>query len=317
MVCETGYMVGAYSEGRGCMAKGIEFVQNTRPARITREYRHFNANVLESAKVLEHSLSAFITRSGENLTTNVLLNQTKEIIVMSHKPMDTFRMLRQVRKYDDTTFIHSLNVAILCNAFGNWIDMPQEEVDILTLAGLLHDVGKMKIPEQIIKKPSSLTEEEFSVIKQHPQRGYQILKGMPLDERIKKAALMHHEHCDGGGYPHGLSGDEIDEFAKIVSIADVYDALTSARVYRGPLCPFEGFKIMRENGYERFDSKYLFPFLKGISESYVGSSVILSDNRKALIRESNQEDWAMPVVDIGGEIVNLMEEKDIYVKEIV
>lgn len=299
------------------MAKGIEFVQNTRPARITREYRHFNANVLESAKVLEHSLSEFITRSGENLTTNILLNQTKEIIVMSHKPMDTFRMLRRVRKYDDTTFIHSLNVAILCNAFGAWIGMPQEEVDILTLAGLLHDVGKMKIPEQIIKKPSSLTEEEFSVIKQHPQRGYQILKGMPLDERIKRAALMHHERCDGGGYPNGLSGDEIDEFAKIVSIADVYDALTSARIYRGPLCPFEGFQIMKENGYERFDSKYLFSFLEGISESYVGSSVILSDNRKAFIRESNQQDWSMPIVDIGGEIVNLMEEKDIFVKEIV
>lgn len=299
------------------MAMGIEHVQNAKPARISKEYRHFNNHVLESAKVLEHSLSEFITRSGENLSTNALLNQTKEIIVMSHRPMDTFRMLRRVRKYDDMTFIHSLNVAILCNAFGHWTDMPQEEVDILTLAGLLHDVGKMKIPEKIIKKPSSLTEEEFSVIKQHPQRGYQILRGLPLDERIKNTALMHHERCDGKGYPSGLSAGEIEEFAKIVSIADVYDALTSARVYRGPLCPFEGFQIIKESGSERFEQKYLVPFLEGIAKSYVDSEVILSDGRRAIIKEGNPEDWAMPVVEISGKIVNLMNEENISVKEIV
>lgn len=302
---------------RGFMAAGIDYVQNVKPARISNEYRHFNDHVLKSAKVLEHSLSEFITRSGENLTTNVLLNQTKEIIVMSHRPMDTFRMLRRVRKYDDMTFIHSLNVAILCNAFGHWTDMPQEEVDILTMAGLLHDVGKMKIPEKIIKKPGSLTEEEFSVIKQHPQRGYQILKELPLDERIKKAALMHHERVDGKGYPSGLSAGEIDEFAKIVSIADMYDALTSARVYRGPLCPFEGFQIMKESGNERFDQKYLVPFLEGIAGSYVDSEVILSDGRKAVVKEGNPEDWAMPVVEISGKIVNLLDEKNIFVKEII
>lgn len=299
------------------MGKGIEFVKNTKSAKVLKEYRNFNDHVLKSAKVLRHSLSEFITRRGENLSTNVLLNQTKEIIVMSRKPMDTFRILRRVRKYDDMTFIHSLNVAILCNAFGHWNNMPQEEIDVLTLAGLLHDVGKMEIPETIIKKPGALTEEEFSVVKQHPQRGYQILKDTSLDERIKNAALMHHERCDGKGYPNGLSAEEIDEFAKIVSIADVYDALTSARVYRGPLCPFEGFRIIKEGGYERFDSKYLFPFLEGIAESYIGSEVILSDGREAVIREVNKRDLCMPIVEIQGKIVNLADEKNLFVNEIV
>lgn len=299
------------------MARASELIQNTKPARISRDYRHFNDNVLKSAKLLKDSLSQFITMSGENLSTNILLNQTKEIIVMSHRPMDTFRMLRHVRKYDDMTFIHSLNVAILCNSFGQWLHMPQQEIDTLTLAGLLHDVGKMKIPEDIIKKPGSLTEEEFTVIKQHPQRGYQILSEMILDERVKKAALMHHERCDGKGYPDGLHAEDIDEFAKMVSIADVYDALTSARVYRGSLCPFESFQIIEEGGYERFDSKYLVTFLKGISESYVGSEVILSDNRKAVIKESNPQNWSMPIVEIEGQAVNLADEKDVFIKEIV
>ncbi len=282
----------------------------------TREYRHFNENVWKSAKVLENSLSEYITKNGENLSTNILLNHTKEIIWMSDRPQDTFRMLRRVRKYDDMTFIHSLNVAILCNAFGQWMRMPEDELDVLTLAGLLHDVGKMKIPEKIIKKPGTLTKQEFHVIKQHTKRGYQILKNLPLDERIKNAALMHHERCDGKGYPEGLASDEIDDFAKIVAIADVYDALTSARVYRGPLSPFESFQIIRDGGYERFKTEYLFPFMEGITRAYVGSHVLLTDGREAEIAHADPKDYTRPIVRIHGNLVKLSEE-DIGIQEVI
>ena len=140
---------------------------------------------------------------------------------------------------------------------------------------------------------------------------------MSLDERVKNAALMHHERCDGKGYPNGLSAGEIDDFAKIVSIADVYDALTSARVYRGSLCPFESFRIMEEGGFERFHPKYFVTFLQGMSQSYVGSEVILSDDRKAVIKKGNPENWSMPFVEIEGVTVNLADEKDLFVKEII
>ena len=101
---------------------------------------------------------------------------------------------------------------------------------------------------------------------------------MKLDERIKKVALMHHERCDGSGYPDGLRGDQIDEFAKIVAIADVYDALTSARVYRGALCPFEVINmVVEQDGDKRFDPKYLHPFLEGGVKSFIGCEVVLSD----------------------------------------
>ena len=129
----------------------------------------------------------------------------------------------------------------------------------------------MKIPEEIIKKPGILTEEEYTEIKNHPRRGYNLLKPMKLDERIKKVALMHHERCDGSGYPDGLWGDQIDEFAKIVAIADVYDALTSAMVYRGALCPFEVINmVVEQDGDKRFDPKYLHPFLEGVVKSFIG-----------------------------------------------
>ena len=162
------------------------------PARKSRDYRLFNERVIKSAQLLEKSLSEYIVREDEDLNTNKLLKETREIIALSDDPVHTFRMLRRVRRYDDLTYIHSLNVAILCHEFANWMHMPEEEQDILTLAGLLHDVGKMGIPGKIIKKAGLLTDEEYELIKQHPQKGYDFLKKHPLDERIMNAALMHH-----------------------------------------------------------------------------------------------------------------------------
>lgn len=286
-------------------------------ARCTKEYCNFNLDVLKSASVLEDSLSIFITSADPDLTSNELLNQMKEIIVLNRNPFDTFHMLHKVRKYDDVTFIHSLNVAIICNMFGHWLGLSPEDLDILTLAGLLHDVGKMKIPEEIIKKPSSLTEEEFLEIKNHPKRGYQILSKIPIDERIKKVALMHHERCDGSGYPDGLREDQIEDFAKMVAIADMYDALTSARVYRGPLCPFEVIDIIQKEGEEKFDSHYLNTFLQGITELYLESEVLLSDGRRGTIIENHTDNLSRPIIRVGEESVDLAIESEISIQEIV
>ena len=239
------------------------------PARKSRDYRLFNERVIKSAQLLEKSLSEYIVREDEDLNTNKLLKETREIIALSDDPVHTFRMLRRVRRYDDLTYIHSLNVAILCHEFANWMHMPEEEQDILTLAGLLHDVGKMGIPGKIIKKAGLLTDEEYELIKQHPQKGYDFLKKHPLDERIMNAALMHHERCDGSGYPQGLKADEIDDFAKIVAIADYYDALTSARVYREPHCPFEVFRMLQQER-DKFDSTYLAVFMEVVASFYIG-----------------------------------------------
>lgn len=285
--------------------------------RSTPHYCHFNENVIQSAEILKDSLSRFITDANVDLTSNELLNQTKEIIVMSKNPLHTFHMLHKIRKYDDTTFVHSLNVAILCNLFGQWTEMPQEDLDILTLAGLLHDVGKMNIPEEIIKKPGTLTEEEYSVVKNHPRRGYAILENLPLDERIKKVALMHHERCDGSGYPDGIQGGEIIDFAKIVAIADVYDALTSARVYRGPLCPFEVIHMIeKEDENKKYDPRFLYPFLEGVVKSFVGFKVILSDGREGKIIESHRQNFAHPIIQVGNEQIDLMHNPDLTIQSL-
>ena len=285
------------------------------PTRKSRDYRLFNERVIKSAQLLEKSLSEYIVREDEDLNTNKLLKETREVIALSDDPVHTFRMLRRVRRYDDLTYIHSLNVAILCHEFANWMHMPEEEQDILTLAGLLHDVGKMGIPGKIIKKAGSLTEEEYEQIKQHPQKGYDFLKKHPLDERIMNAALMHHERCDGSGYPKGLKADDIDDFAKIVAIADYYDALTSARVYREPHCPFEVFRMLQQER-EKFDPTYLAVFMEGVGSFYIGCEVVLSNQKRARIVDTNPTDQSNPIVKMDGLIVNLAMAPDIDVKEI-
>lgn len=285
------------------------------PARKSRDYRLFNERVIKSAQLLEKSLSEYIVRGDEDLNTNKLLKETREIIALSDDPVHTFRMLRRVRRYDDLTYIHSLNVAILCHEFANWMHMPEEEQDILTLAGLLHDVGKMGIPGKIIKKAGLLTDEEYELIKQHPQKGYDFLKKHPLDERIMNAALMHHERCDGSGYPQGLKADEIDDFAKIVAIADYYDALTSARVYREPHCPFEVFRMLQQER-DKFDSTYLAVFMEGVASFYIGCEVVLSNQKRARMVDTNPTDQSNPIVKMDGLIVNLAMAPDVDVKEI-
>ena len=285
------------------------------PARKSRDYRLFNERVIKSAQLLEKSLSEYIVREDEDLNTNKLLKETREIIALSDDPVHTFRMLRRVRRYDDLTYIHSLNVAILCHEFANWMHMPEEEQDILTLAGLLHDVGKMGILGKIIKKAGLLTDEEYELIKQHPQKGYDFLKKHPLDERIMNAALMHHERCDGSGYPQGLKADEIDDFAKIVAIADYYDALTSARVYREPHCPFEVFRMLQQER-DKFDSTYLAVFMEGVASFYIGCEVVLSNQKRARMVDTNPTDQSNPIVKMDGLIVNLAMAPDVDVKEI-
>ena len=104
---------------------------------------------------------------------------------------------------------------------------------------MLHDIGKLKIDPKILNKKGKLTDEEFEEIKKHPVLGYEIVKDMDLPEKIKEAVLMHHEKINGTGYPSGLKGEEISNYAKIVSICDIYDAMTSTRTYRKRFCPFQ------------------------------------------------------------------------------
>ena len=228
-----------------------------------------------------------------------------------------FDILHNMRDYDDSTFNHSMNVALICNVFADWMHMSSMEKEIATVCGLLHDIGKLRIPDKIVKKTSRLTDEEYDLIKTHPMEGYNILFESRFIASVQNAALMHHERSDGSGYPLGLKGNQIDKFAKMVAIADVYDAMTAARVYRGALCPFKVIEMFEQEGLSMFDPEYILVFLENIVQTYIKNWVRLSNGREGEIVMLNKHKLSRPVILCGTEFINLAGHPEISIEEIL
>lgn len=282
------------------------------------DYKEFKATFESAVSNLKVSINDLVTKqAGGPLNTIDLLGETNRLLSDNPSGMHIFDMLHNMRMYDDPTYAHCLNVSLICTVFGKWLGLPDRDVETLTLCGLLHDIGKLKIPENIIGNPSKLTDEEYTVIKTHTLEGYNILKGYDIDEHIKNAALMHHERSDGSGYPLGLTGERIDQFAKIVAIADVYDAMTSARVYRGPLCPFQVIGIFESEGLQKYDSEYILVFLEYIVNTYLNNRVRLSNGLEGDIVLINKMDLSHPMVHCGSHYIDLSHEHGLYVEAII
>ncbi len=224
-----------------------------------------------------------------------------------------FDMLHNMRQYSDSTYTHCMNVALICNTFAGWMQFPEEDTELVTLCGLLHDIGKMMVPLQILNKPGKLTEEEFHIIKQHPVNGYRTLISRHVNPIICNAALLHHEKCDGSGYPYGLSGNRLDRFTKMVTIADIYDAMTSARIYRGPLCPFKVVDILQEEGFQKYDAQYLLTFLSHIVNTYLTYRVRLSNGMEGEVIYINRQKLGRPTIKCNGEYIDLSLQPDLEI----
>ena len=187
---------------------------------------------------------------------------------------------------------------MICNVFARWLGFNEEQVKLATACGMMHDIGKLKIPDAIIKKPGKLTDEEFRLIKSHPIEGYKILKLQNIDEHIKLSALEHHEKCDGSGYPMNLTREKIDGYAKIVAIADVYDAMTANRVYREGMCPFRVIEIFEEEGLQKYEIPYIMKFLENVVNTYIENRVMLSDGSIGTVRWINKQRLSKPMLEM-------------------
>ena len=254
------------------------------------------------------------------IDTQLLLSQVADLFQSRKTIVEMFDMLYNMRTVTDSVYAHCLNVALISRMIGRWLHFERHELDVLTIAGLLHDIGKLLIPDEVLNKPGALTDEEFALIKKHPKLGYDILKRQTeLDSRIAKAALMHHERCDGSGYPTGLTEDFIDNFAMIVGIADVYDAMTAARSYRAPLCPFQVISNFEKDGFQKYHTKYILVFLKQIASAYQSNRAILSDGRGCTIVMLNQNSLSRPIVQFDdNSCLDLSTaSKDLYIKAVL
>lgn len=275
--------------------------------------KNFDATLTEFSNSINE-----IVQKGTPVNTDVILEDTLALLNNSHGHILIFDMLQNMRQYDDLTYAHCLNVGLICNVFAGWLRMSEDDIRLATLCGVFHDIGKLSIPDSIVKKPDKLTDQEYNLIKTHTIEGYRILRDQDIDEHIKNAALMHHERCDGKGYPFGLPSDKIDEFAKIVAIADVYDAMTAARVYRGALCPFRVIEIYEKEGLQRYDAKYILPFLENVVLTYVNSEVRLTDGRVGRIVFVNKEFLSKPTIQLEDDtFLDLSKETDLSIDTIL
>ncbi len=291
-------------DAKRILSPSVHFVLHTQEVKKTIEFQKFNKAFTNFAKDLKTSLNDVFV-NGKDVNTTKLLFQINSIIQESRTSLHLLDMMHCMSEYDDHTYVHSINVALICNVFAKWLGFSEKETSLLTLSGLLHDIGKLEIPKEILDSNRKLTEEEFNIVKTHTTKGYQILKAKSVDDHIKHTALMHHERCDGSGYPNKYLGRNIDKYAKIVAIADVYDAMTCARAYRGPLCPFEVIEFFEFEGLQKFEPSYLLVFLKGIVESYQGNTVLLSNGKKGTLVMINKNYLSRPVINLGDSFIDL------------
>lgn len=221
--------------------------------------------------------------------------------------------LVSLRTNSDYTYKHSVNVAVLSVLTGMGIGLKKPMLKELAASGLLHDIGKINIPLETLEKAGPLTEEEYELIKKHSEFGYEKIKDdITISSKTKMGVFMHHENVDGTGYPMGLRGDQIYMFAKIIHIADVYDAITSERTYKKAQTPNEAIEFLMKNAGNMFQPEYVKAFITYIPVYPKGRNVILSDGNVAVVVENRQHNTLYPVIRLlsDGTTIDLSEHED-------
>lgn len=295
-------------------------IDNDKPTYFERiqqsaEFKDFNKEFDNCMDNFRTSLNDIVLKSTDGIVDS-MLDDVSHIMQKTRNPLHLLDMMQCMRGYDDLTYTHSMNVALICNVLGKWLHLSENDLDILTTAGLLHDIGKLKIPEEIIKKPGKLTDYEFEQIQNHPQYGYDILRGKKLDSRIKLAALQHHERFDGKGYPNHLAGNDIDYIASIVTIADVYDAMTSDRCYRKGICPFPVLEDL-ERTKDRYEPSALYTFMQHTVEAYINTEVLLSNGEKGRVVLINKNFLSRPIVITDKKTYDLSKDSSIQITALI
>ncbi len=207
--------------------------------------------------------------------------------------------LTQLKKRDEYTSQHSINVCVLSVLFGRYLGWSIDELRELGLGALVHDIGKMRVPLEVLNKAQSLDDAEMEQMREHPRHGYRILhatSGVPRS--VQDVAYCHHERVDGSGYPRGLAGGHIPRNAMLVSIVDVYDAITSDRVYHMGISPHEALNVMYGWATKSFPTDLLEEFIKCLGIFPIGSVVELSSGEVGVVMTVNRQHHLYPIVTV-------------------
>ncbi|MGC8120354.1 HD-GYP domain-containing protein [Marinobacter sp. VGCF2001] len=207
--------------------------------------------------------------------------------------------LGRIREKDNYLLEHSVNLSVLMSLFGNYRKLAPDILHQTIVGALLHDLGKILTPDEILHKPGRLSPEEFEVMKLHARHSRDILASTEgIGEITVITAAQHHEKLDGSGYPEGLKGDEITEYGRMVAITDVYDAITADRVYHKGMTPTQGLKKLLEWSGDHLDPVLVKQFIRCVGLYPIGSMVLLESGRLGVVVETNDADQRLPVVRV-------------------
>ena len=289
--------------------------------------REIERNTFETVKK-EYAENVLVMKSvlldisaGKNLDMPTIAKVSSAMYEKRSDFVGVLSCLNQVRDSDEYTYAHCLNVAFICLFIAKWLNYNADVMNGVLQAGLLHDVGKCRIPTEILNKPSSLSNEEFEYMKKHTIFGYRLLEGVAdVRPSTALAALEHHEKINGKGYPLGIKSDKIHLYGKITAVADIYDAMTSNRVYHKKSSPFQVFRILEDLIYAgSLDPVIVVSFLSNLAGYYVGDRVRLSDSQEGYVVFINPRSISRPIIQTDTNVVNLedTQHKDIFVSEML
>ncbi len=267
----------------------------------------------EEFKSVLHDLSV-----GKTIGIEKTVLIADSVYAKKDKKREIIECITRIQKVDEYTYYHCINVSMLAMLIGKWLRLKPEDNHLLVQAGLLHDIGKSRIPMSVINKPGKLTEDEFIEMKKHSEYGYYLVQYMEgIDKRVPEAILYHHEREDGSGYPMGLLGDQIPLYAKILAVADIFDAMTANRSYKLKHSPFDVFDLMQNGCFGFLDPIVLNTFLANISHYYIGNKVRLNDGRIAEVVYINSQQYGKPVLKSGEEYIDMSVAKNLKIEELI
>jgi putative nucleotidyltransferase with HDIG domain len=250
-----------------------------------------DAEMGRAAKIVGKSKGAVFSmfseaRMGNAIEADQAMPLVEEIANSVMRNPGALIGLARLKTADDYTYMHSVAVCALMIALSRQLGLSDDETREAGLAGLLHDIGKMAVPSEILNKPGRLTDEEFVSVKEHPSAGHaMLLESRGVGQIALDVCLHHHEKMDGSGYPKGLKGEEISLYAKMGAVCDVYDAITSNRPYKSGWCPAESLKKMSEWSRGHFDEVVFQAFVRSIGIYPVGTLVKLQSGRLGVVVE--------------------------------
>ncbi|MCR5670204.1 MAG: HD domain-containing protein [Butyrivibrio sp.] len=284
--------------------------------RTTEDFVKFKQHIEENADALEESFR-MIANGTMELDVNKLTDPVYHLFVEAGGTAGIFDMLHNLRDNSDAVYMHSLNVSLIANTIATWMRLPEDKIYLATAGGLLHDIGKTLYPEELLNKKEELSNLERRALNEHVIKGYDLVKDLDIDDHIKNCILMHHELRDGSGFPFHIKGEKIDEIASIVTVANVYDELTSRRSYRDEICPFTVISQFENNGIEKYDPNVILTFLSNIVNTFIANRVMLNNGLTGDIIFINPNHLAMPVIKCGEQFIDLAANRGLSIVAVV